>query len=111
MVDETSCVVSHFQSQSKGFPNLGSSEAAVDDLVKKSQKIGEIDPESTVQTAGIEATIHYRVVPLDHHEPFALQTIHDPNVLVQTIHLIRFMTNAKQPARRPPPKIVVPKER
>jgi hypothetical protein len=50
--------------------------------VKKSKKIGEIDPESTVQASRIQATIHERIVPLDHHEPFALQTIHDPNVLL-----------------------------
>lgn len=96
-----------FQSQSKGFPNFGPPESAVDDLVEKSKKIGEIDPEPAIQTAGVKAPIHERVMPLDHHEPFALQTIHE----LQTIHLIRFMTNAKQPANRPPPKIVVPKER
>ncbi|HSC57795.1 MAG TPA: hypothetical protein VLC51_11360 [Nitrospira sp.] len=75
--------------------------------MEKSKKIGEIDPEPAIQTAGVKAPIHERVMPLDHHEPFALQTIHE----LQTIHLIRFMTNAKQPANRPPPKIVVPKER
>jgi hypothetical protein len=75
--------------------------------VEKSKKIGEINPEPAIQTAGVKAPIHERVMPLDHHEPFALQTIHE----LQTIHLIRFMTNAKQPANRPPPKIVVPKER
>jgi hypothetical protein len=79
--------------------------------VKKSKKIGEIDPESTVQTAGIEAPIHQRIVPLHHHEPLTLQTIHDLNVLLHTVHLIRFMTNATHPAKRPPPKIVVPNER
>jgi hypothetical protein len=79
--------------------------------MKKSKKIGEIDPEPAIQTAGVKAPIHQRVMPLDHHEPFALQTIHEPSLLLQTIHLIRFMTKAKQPANRPPPKIVVPKER
>jgi hypothetical protein len=79
--------------------------------VKKSKEIGEIDPKSAVETASIEPPVHERIVPLDHHEPLALQTIHSPNVLVQTLHLIRFMTNAKQPAKRPPPKIVVPNER
>ena len=69
-----------FHSQSKGFPNFGSSESAVDDLMEKSKKIGEIDPEPAIQTARIQAPIHERVVPLDHHEPFALQTIHEPNV-------------------------------
>jgi hypothetical protein len=44
--------------------------------VEKAKEIGEIDPESAIQTPGVETSIHQRVVALDHHEPFALQTIH-----------------------------------
>src|SRR4030095_7595032 len=63
-------------SESKGFPDLGSPESAVDDFVKKSKKVGKIDPEPTVQTARIQPPVHERVVALNHHEPFALKTIH-----------------------------------
>jgi hypothetical protein len=66
-----------FPSQSKGFPNFRSPKSAVDDYVEKTMTVGEIDPEPAIQTAGVEAPIHQRVVPLDHHEPFALQTIHE----------------------------------
>jgi hypothetical protein len=71
-----SCVRRGSHSKGKGFPDFGTSEPAIDHLVEKSKKIGEIDPKPTIQTSGVEASIHQRVVPLDHHEPFALQTIH-----------------------------------
>jgi hypothetical protein len=44
--------------------------------VEKPEKIGEIDPKSAIETASIETTVHERIVPLDHHEAFALETIH-----------------------------------
>jgi hypothetical protein len=65
-------------SERKGFPNLGAPESAVDDFVEKSKKVGEIDPKSAIQTTGVQAPIHERIVPLDHHEAFALKTIHRP---------------------------------
>jgi hypothetical protein len=67
-----------FSSQREGFPNLGSPEPAIDHFVEKSKKIGQIDPKSTIQTACIQPTIHQRIVPLDHHETLAFQTIHNP---------------------------------
>jgi hypothetical protein len=63
-------------SERKGFANLGAPKAAVDDFVEKSKKIGEIDPKSAIETTGVQPPIHERVVPLNHHEAFALQTIH-----------------------------------
>jgi hypothetical protein len=76
--------------------------------MEKTKQIGEVDPEPAIQTAGIETPIHERVVPLDHHEPFALETIHGSRSY--PVYLMRFITNAKQPANRPPPKIVVAKD-
>jgi hypothetical protein len=72
--------------------------------MEETKQIGEVDPKAAIKTAGIETTIHECVVPLNHHEPFALKTIHD------SLYLMRFITNAKQPARSPPPKIVVAKD-
>jgi hypothetical protein len=63
-------------SERKGFANFASAESAVDDFVEEPKKIGEIDPKSAVETTGIESTIHERIVPLNHHEPFAFEAIH-----------------------------------
>jgi hypothetical protein len=63
-------------SERKGLANLGASETAVDHFMEKSKKIGEIDPKSAIETTGVQPPIHERVVPLNHHEAFALQTIH-----------------------------------
>jgi len=40
--------------------------------MKKPKKVRKVDPESTIQTSGIEAAIHQGVMPLNHHKPFAL---------------------------------------
>jgi hypothetical protein len=64
------------RSERKGFPNLRAPKSAIDHFVKKSKKIGEIDPKSAIETASIEPPVHERIVPLDHHEAFALETIH-----------------------------------
>jgi hypothetical protein len=60
----------------EGFPNLRAPEPAIDDFVEKSKKIGEIDPKSAIETTGIEPAVHERIVPLDHHKAFTLETIH-----------------------------------
>jgi hypothetical protein len=70
--------------------------------MEEPKEIGQIDPESTIQTSGIETSIHQRVMPLDHHEPFALQTIHSryrPSTtrLPDAIHYQR-KTSGQQPA-------------
>jgi hypothetical protein len=44
--------------------------------MEKAKKIGEIDPKSAIEATGVKPPIHERIVPLDHHEPFALKTIH-----------------------------------
>jgi len=64
------------RSQGKRFPDFYAAKPAVDHLMEKTKDIGKIDPEPTIQTSGIEASIHKGVMPLDHHEPFALHTIH-----------------------------------
>jgi hypothetical protein len=64
------------RSERKGFPNLRASESAIDHFVEKSKQIGEIDPESAIETPCIEPPVHERIVPLDHHEAFALEAIH-----------------------------------
>jgi hypothetical protein len=48
--------------------------------VEKPKKIGKIDPKAAVETARIEPSIHERVVPLNHHEAFALETIHRASI-------------------------------
>jgi hypothetical protein len=76
--------------------------------MEKTKQIGEVDPKPAIQTAGIETPIHERVVPLHHHEPFAFETIHGSRSY--PVYRMRFITNAKQPANSPPPKIVVAKD-
>jgi hypothetical protein len=67
-------------SERKRFPDLGSAEPAIDHFVEKPKKIGKIDPKAAVETTSIEPSIHERIVPLNHHEAFALETIHHANV-------------------------------
>jgi len=64
------------RSEREGFPNLRTPESAIDDFVEKPKKSGEIDPKSPIETAGVEPAVHERIVPRDHHEAFALETIH-----------------------------------
>jgi hypothetical protein len=67
-------------SERKRFPDLGSAEPAIDHFMEKPKKIGKIDPKAAVETARIEPSIHERIVPLNHHETFALETIHHASV-------------------------------
>ena len=62
--------------QRVGFAHFPAAHAAIDHLVKKPQHIRQINPKPAVQTARKEPAIHERIVPLDHHEPFAFQTTH-----------------------------------
>jgi hypothetical protein len=48
--------------------------------VEESKKIGKVNPEPAVKTACIEPPIHERIVTLNHHEAFALKTIHHTTV-------------------------------
>jgi hypothetical protein len=45
--------------------------------VKKTKQVGKVDPKPAIQTAGIESSIHQRIVALDHHEPLTSQTMHE----------------------------------
>jgi hypothetical protein len=78
--------------------------------VEEPKKIGEIDPKSAIETTGVEPPVHEGVMPLNHHEAFALKTIHRSRSGKEG-YLIRFITNARHPAKRPPPKIVVVNDR
>jgi hypothetical protein len=113
------------------FLDLASAHAALYNLVKKPQHVGQVDPKSTIQAPSIEAPIHQRVMALDHHETFAFQAVHrmvlgsdcrEAETLVvfrqdvtshpgDAVHRRRFKISARQPAKSPPPKMVVPKER
>jgi hypothetical protein len=76
--------------------------------VEKPKKIGKIDPKAAVETTRVEPPVHERIMPLNHHKAFALETIHHESV---RCYLMRFITKARHPARRPPPKIVVLNDR
>jgi hypothetical protein len=76
--------------------------------MEKTKQIGEVDPEPAIEAPGVNSPVHKGVVPLDHHEPFAFETIHGSRSY--PVYRMRFITNAKQPANSPPPKIVVAKD-
>jgi hypothetical protein len=57
--------------------------------VEKPKKIGKIDPKAAVKTARVQPPIHERIVALNHHEAFALETIHHASIrtmLSDTLH-------------------------
>jgi hypothetical protein len=88
-------------SERKRFPDLGSAEPAIDHFVEKPKKIGKVDPKTAVETARIEPSIHKRIVPLNHHEAFALETIHRTSVqtmLSDPLHHQREASGQKAPA-------------
>ena len=62
--------------QREGFAYLGSTEAAIQDLVKEAQQVGQIEPEPAIETSRIETPIDERIMPLDHHKPFAFHAMH-----------------------------------
>jgi hypothetical protein len=89
-------------SKSKRFADLAAPESTIDDFVEKTKEIGEVDPKPAVKTAGIEAPIHERVVSLNHHEPFTLETIHFLELvfgLSNTLHHQRQTTGQKSTAK------------
>ena len=63
--------------QGEGFTYFGSTKAAVQDLVKKPQQVGQIQPKSAVEASCIETPTDECIMPLDHHEPFALHAMHN----------------------------------
>jgi hypothetical protein len=63
-------------SQGVGFLDFGAAHTAFDDLVKKPQHIGEVNPESAVQAPGVKPPVHQRVMAFDHHETLTFQTMH-----------------------------------
>jgi hypothetical protein len=44
--------------------------------MEESKEIGEIDPKPAIQTPSVESPVHHRIMPLDHHEALALETMH-----------------------------------
>jgi hypothetical protein len=63
--------------QCERFTYLGSTEAAIQHLVEKSQEVGQVQPEAAVEAPGIETPVDERIMPLDHHETFAFQAMHE----------------------------------
>jgi hypothetical protein len=60
--------------------------------VKKSEQVSQINPEPAIQAAGVESTIHERIVSLDHHKPFAFQAVHRLTVVPSHWFRGRFST-------------------
>jgi hypothetical protein len=54
--------------------------------VEKPKKISQIDPKTAVETARVQTPIHQRIVPLDHHEAFTLETVHHEIQLSDALH-------------------------
>jgi hypothetical protein len=44
--------------------------------VEKTKQVGKVNPKPAIQTAGIESSIHQRIVAFDHHESLTSQTMH-----------------------------------
>jgi len=44
--------------------------------MKEAEQIGKVDPESAIQTAGIQSPVYERIVTLDHHKTLTSQTVH-----------------------------------
>jgi hypothetical protein len=66
--------------------------------VEKPKKIGQINPKTAVETTGIQSPIHERVMPLNHHEAFALEAIHRKIQLTECASSLR--PNTRPRARR-----------
>ena len=49
--------------------------------MKKPEEVGEINPEATIDTAGVDPSIDERVVSFYQHKPFALEALHTFPVL------------------------------
>lgn len=64
------------RSEGQGFPGFPSTNPIINNLAEEPKEIGQVEPESTVEAAGVEASAHKRVMALDHHETFAFQTVH-----------------------------------
>jgi hypothetical protein len=75
--------------------------------MKKSEEIGQINPEPAIETASVQPPIDESIVALHQHEPFALEALHTFPVL--SGYRRRFMIKAIHPASKPPPMRVVPK--
>ena len=76
--------------QREGLTNLGATKAGVEDLVEKSQQVRQVQPESAVEAACVQPTVEQCVMPLHHHESFALQAVH-----------IRFVSRMPPPPSQP----------
>lgn len=44
--------------------------------MKETKKVGQINPESTVEASGIDSAIQEGVMAFDHHKPSALEALH-----------------------------------
>jgi hypothetical protein len=60
----------------EGFPNLVTFSPAINDFMKKSKKVSQINPKSAIEASRVNPSIDEGVVALDHHEPSALEALH-----------------------------------
>jgi hypothetical protein len=58
------------------FPNLITFSPAINDFVKESKKVSQINPESTIEASGVDSAIEEGVMTFDHHKPSALEALH-----------------------------------
>jgi hypothetical protein len=75
--------------------------------MKKSEEVGQIDPEPAIKAASVYPPVDEGIVAFHKHEPFALEALHTFPVL--SGYRRRFMIKATHPASKPPPMRVVPK--
>ncbi len=68
------------RSEGDSLTYLGATESVIDDLMKKAQEIGQIQPEPAIEAPGIEPSAEQCVMPLNHHVAVALQTMHSISV-------------------------------
>lgn len=70
--------------------------------MKKAEQVGKIDPKPAVKTAGVYASVHEGVVPLNHHEPFALEALHKSPSRLRSTQPVQDQSHAtgKEPAAK-----------
>ena len=79
----------------------------INNFMKKSEEVGQINPEPTIEATSVYPSVDEGIVALHEHKPFALETLHTFPVLSD--YRRRFMIKATHPASKPPPIRVVPK--
>ena len=68
--------------------------------MKKSQKVGQVNPESAVKASSVDSSIEEGIVAFDHHKPSALEALHTCPALstrIQTNRLRRSRADQRAP--------------